>query len=150
MYNVYILILNNKYIYIYHHISFLSLSIGKQGEFKRKNIGKIAQAFVKAWLESRRSDKKKDAAFVARKPLNCTWFGRHTMQVPGLGDISNLRSVDEYENNLLQIARKCKSQETCPQPSPGPLQQALKRSVLLSPCPPNQRLPVAESPASRS
>lgn len=59
-----------------------------------KNHGKnLAQAFFTAGLESSRSDKKNEAAFVARRPLNCTWFGRQTMQLPCLGATSNLRPM---------------------------------------------------------
>ena len=47
-------------------------------------------AFFKALQDSRASDVKKLAMFVARKPVSWIWFGRRIILLPGFGSMVNL------------------------------------------------------------
>lgn len=53
----------------------------------------LALAFLSPGEASKRLDKKKLAALVARKPVTCRLFGRQTMQLPAFVAMSNLGCI---------------------------------------------------------
>lgn len=64
-----------------------------------KHVCILKPAFFRVDEASKRLDKKKLAAFVARSPEIWRLLGRQTMQLPGFKPTSNLRAVIYFKSN---------------------------------------------------